>query len=97
INGGGVTKGPAAAGDPYVSVFGNQQHFAYRDGNGTIWDAYYDDGSNRFSLQQINAGGLTKGPAAAGNPFVSVFGNQQHFAYRDGNGTIQDAYYDGSS
>jgi CubicO group peptidase (beta-lactamase class C family) len=94
INLGGVSAGGAAAGDPFVSVFGEQQHFVYRDAAGTIQDAWYDAGTNSWSLQQINTGGVTAGPAAAGNLFVAVFGQQQHFAYRDAFGGIWDSWYD---
>jgi CubicO group peptidase (beta-lactamase class C family)/catechol 2,3-dioxygenase-like lactoylglutathione lyase family enzyme len=93
----GVTAGLPAAGDPCVSVFGQQQHFAYRDSSGTIQDAWYDSASNTWSLQQINMGAETTGPAAVGNVFISVFGEQQHFAYRDAAGAIQDAWYDSGS
>jgi hypothetical protein len=96
INSGGLTGGPAAASGPFVSVYNQQQHFAYADGAGTIWDSWYDGGSNRWSLQQINAGGLTNGPAAADGVFVCVYNQQQHFAYKDATGTVWDSWYDGS-
>jgi len=32
-----------------------------------------------------------------GGPFVCVFGDQQHFAYMDANGNIQDCWYDSPS
>src|SRR6516165_4661599 len=93
----GVIAGLPAAGNPYVSVFGEQQHFTYRDASGTIQDAWYDSGSNSWNLQQINQGAETAGAAAAGDPFVSVFGLQQHFAYRDAAGAILDAWYEGGT
>ena len=34
--------------------------------------------------------------AAVGPFFVSTFGNQQHFTYLDGNGNLQDCWYDGN-
>jgi hypothetical protein len=93
---GGLTKGPAAASDPFGSVFGNQQHVVYRDSAGWIWDSWFD---GQWNLQQINAnGGLTKGPPAVGGPFVwTVAGStrQQHFTYRDQEGSIWDPWYDG--
>ena len=95
INAGGLTNGPAAVGGPFVCDFNQQQHFAYRDSAGTIWDSWYDGPNNRWSLQQINAGGLTTGPAAVGGPFVCDFNQQQHFAYRDGAGVVWDSWYDG--
>jgi hypothetical protein len=94
-------------GDLFVSVYQNQQHFAYRQGDGRILDAWYD--GNNWRLQQINLGGaggaippgltdfvMTGGPAAAGDLFVSVYGDQQHFTYRDMRGNIQDCWYGGS-
>jgi hypothetical protein len=38
-------------GDLFVSVYVDQQHFTYRDGNGNLQDAWYGDGS--WHLQQI--------------------------------------------
>lgn len=92
-----VTNGPAAGSDPYVSLFGQQQHFVYRDLFGGIWDAWYDAGTNQWNLQQINLGGRTNAPIAAADPQVLVAGEQQHFAYRDGSGRVWDAWYDGTS
>jgi hypothetical protein len=95
---GGRTNGPAAAGDPFVSVYNNQQHFAYTDGGGHIQDAWYDGATNSWNLQQINLpGGRTNGPPAVDDPFVSVYNNQQHFTYRDSGGGVQDAWYDGAT
>ncbi len=97
VNDSGLTSGPTAAAGPGISVYGEQQHFAYLDNSGAIRDAWYDLGSNAWNIQQLTAGGLTDGPAAAGDPFVSVYGQQQHIGYRDANGTIWDAWYDGGS
>jgi hypothetical protein len=108
---GGVTGGPqsgnptcpSAGCNPFVSVFGDQQHFAYwsqaewNSQNGIIWDAWYDGPIGRWNLQQINFGGHTISPYAASAPFVSVFLDQQHFAYGGLDGTIWDAWYDGST
>lgn len=52
---GGKTIGPAAVSGPFVSVYKDQQHFAYQDSAGTIWDAFWN--SNQWTLQQINAAG----------------------------------------
>jgi hypothetical protein len=95
----GKTNAPLAGGDPFVSVSGAQQHFAYRDQMGGIWDVWFDSGSGLWTPQQINTGmsGLTNGPAAAGDPFVSVFGDQQHFVYRDADGAIWDAWFNGDN
>lgn len=94
--GGRNPQGPAAVGGPFVWTVSNQQHFTYRDEQGTIWDAWYD---GHWNLQQINgAGGRTPtAPAAVGDPFASVFENQQHIAYRDRTGAIRDSWYDGHS
>jgi len=101
-NGPGMTKGPPAASGPFVNVFSDQQHFAYRAANGDIWDAFYCpecSGDNKWQLQKINddgmtAGpGMTKGPPAASGPFVNVFSDQQHFVYLDANAGIWDAFY----
>jgi hypothetical protein len=94
INAGGLTNGPAAVGRLFVSVFGKQQHFAYVDLAGTLQDVWYDGETNHWSVQQINAGGLTNGPAAVSGPFLSVFGEQQHFAYLDNAGAVWDSWYD---
>jgi hypothetical protein len=97
INAGGNTQGPKAVADPFVSVFNDQQHVGYRDAQGTIWDAWYDHGTNEWNLQQINAGGNTTGPAASAGPCIGVFNNQQHFAYVDQHGTIWDSWFDGGA
>jgi hypothetical protein len=34
---------------------------------------------------------------AVGGPYVAAFGDQQHFAYLDEWGNIQDCWYDGST
>lgn len=105
-----ATNGPPAIGGLFVSVYNNQQHFAYIDGNYNIQDAWYDGDRNQWSLQQINnANGApsipgeyvaTNGPAAR-SPwlvvFVSTYNNQQHFSYVDANDNIQDAWYDGDA
>ena len=96
---GGVTDGPPAVGGLFVSVYNDQQHFAYLTDGGTIVDAWY--GTGGWSLQQINRGTdkgtgtppQTKGPAAAGELFISVYNDQQHFTYLAGGGTVLDAWY----
>jgi len=94
-------------------AFGDQQHFAYQDGNGNIQDCWYDDASG-WHLQQINNGN-GQGPtvpgeyvacpqATASMPLggfitlsVCAFGDQQHFTYVDGNANLQDCWYDDAS
>ncbi len=93
----------AAAGGLFVCQYNGQDHFAYLDVNGNIQDCWYDGPTNRWNLQQINGATptvagepvVTHGPAVAGDLFVSVYDNQQHFTYRDGRGNIQDCWYDG--
>ena len=100
INSGGNTNGPAARSQPFACIFHSQQHIGYRDDVGNFWDSYYD-GSGHWNIQKINNGGLTAGPAAVGNPFVWEWpfpvrreaSNQQHFTYRDANGTIWDPFW----
>jgi hypothetical protein len=100
---------PTLVSSLFVCAFGYQQHFAYLDGNGNIQDCWYDGQTKSWNLQQINnATGHPTVPgefvacpqAAAGadtGPFVCSFGYQQHFAYVDGDGNIQDCWYDGQT
>jgi CubicO group peptidase (beta-lactamase class C family) len=53
-------------------------------------------GPDPWNVQQINNGGMTNGPSAVGDLFVCVYNNEQHFAYLDRTGNIQDAWF-GSS
>ena len=93
---GGLTVGPAAAANPFASIFDAQQHIAYRDPKGMIFDSWLDGATGKWNLQHINAGGVTNGPVAAGGPFIWVVSQkQQHFTYRDIAGTIWDSWYDG--
>ena len=94
------TPGPAPVGDVFVSVYNNQQHFAYRDAKGNIQDAWY--GTDGWHLQQLTQASAPQGgeyliphpgPAAQKNLFVSVYNNQQHFAYIDTGNRIQDVWY----
>ena len=97
-----------ATGKLFVSIYNNEQHFAYMDGNGNVQDVWWDGNANRWNRQQItNAGGkgasvpgeFIAAPvataAASGHLVVSVDDNEQHFAYMDGNGNVQDVWYDG--
>jgi CubicO group peptidase (beta-lactamase class C family) len=95
INNSGQTNGPSAASNLFISVYNNQQHFGYLDGQGNVQDAWWGGGG--WSLQKINNGGKTNGPAAAGSLFICDYQNQQHFAYIDKSGNVQDSFYDGSS
>ena len=89
------TQGHPAVADPCVSVYHKQQHIAYRDKDGLIWDSWYD-GEGGWHLQQINGfEGQTSGPVAFAGPFINVFNDQQHFVYLEKNGNIWDSWYDG--
>ena len=50
------TDGPAAKGGLSVSAYNNQQHFAYVDDGGIVWDSWWDGDHNQWNLQQINGG-----------------------------------------
>jgi hypothetical protein len=110
INNGGVTNGPASipTAGLFVSVYSDQQHFAYIDTNENMQDAWYDGSQSQWNLQQINNKPnatiqgeyvATDGPPVLTGPapYVSVYENQQHFAYLDANSNIQDAWYDGGA
>jgi hypothetical protein len=103
INYGGVTVGPRAAGDPFVSVYdpgsGPQLHVSYRDAAGVLWEAWYSQAGG-WGLGKINDGDLTDGPPAAGDPFVSLYGPPEggvftlyNVTYRDATGVLWDASY----
>ena len=51
--------------------------------------------AGRWWLQQVNRGGRTEGAAAVGDPSVAEFVDQMHVCYRDDEGLIWDAWYDG--
>jgi hypothetical protein len=95
----------------FVCTFGNQQHFTYLDDNSNLQDCWWDGDANQWNLQQINnANGAgpsvanefvavpaATAPAMFPSLFVCTFGNQQHFTYVDGNGNLQDCWYDGDA
>jgi hypothetical protein len=102
INADGMTPGPTMSipiSNLCVSVYNGQQHVAYFDGAGVLWDSWYDPGPSSWKLQKINSGGCTTAPAGqiSGTPSVWVVKNQQHFTYRAPNGDIWDPFYDGNS
>jgi hypothetical protein len=97
INLGGLTSGPAAAGDPASFIYNNQSHVLYRDGSGKVWDSWYDGATGHWNLQQINLSGLTSGPAAVSDPASFIYNNQSHVLYRDGSGKVWDSWYDGGA
>jgi hypothetical protein len=90
-----------------VCVYNDQQHFTYRDANGNLQDCWYNGPAGTWNLQQINhgngptvAGEYVATPqataAAVGGVFVCVYNDQQHFAYIDASGNVQDCWYDGA-
>ncbi|HUX66621.1 MAG TPA: hypothetical protein VMV31_03950 [Terriglobales bacterium] len=95
VNNAGNTDGPGAVGGLFLSVYGSQHHFAYMAANGDLADCFYDSNGNHWNSQVLNDGGATGGVPVFGQIFVSVYKNQQHFAYIDYRDTLQDAFYDG--
>jgi hypothetical protein len=95
INAGGVTTGANAVASPFVGLYNDQQHIAYRDDSGRILDAWFNPQLSQWNLQQLNLGGRTTGPAAVAGPCIGKYNNQQHFAYVDGQGMLWDSWYDG--
>jgi hypothetical protein len=101
------TNGPTAVAGPCIGKFNNQQHYAYVDGQGAVWDSWYDGDHNKWNLQQLNMGGRTSGPAAkpgfAGKDLgpVSIWvdpsGSQQHFTYLGTDSAVYDAFWDSNS
>jgi len=107
INAGGRTQGPTAVAGPSIGVYQNQQHFAYLDGKGAIWDSWYDGGKNVWNLQQLNLGGRTSGPAAKPgvqgkelgpvSVWVDPSNSQQHFTYLGTDSAVYDAFWDSNA
>jgi hypothetical protein len=85
----------AAAGDVFVSVFdaADQQHFAYPDASGRVWDSFFNRGNNSWHFQSINTSDAHGAHTAVGEIFVSAYFDQQHFAFTDRLGSIWDAFY----
>jgi hypothetical protein len=104
-----TTNAPAAFGNPTAVTVGNmksgrfvfEQHIAYRDNTGAIWDLWYD-GDPQWHLRKVNLG-ETHAPAAIGDPFIfyyqgvdndgTVYG-QLHFAWQAERGQVWDAWFD---
>jgi hypothetical protein len=90
---------------PNAAAGTGQEHVAYRDANGIIWDCWYDpaDGpSGTWKRQTINT---SSHPAVSG-PVIwtstaslnaGVYDQAQHFAFvEQTTGAIWDSFYDGS-
>ena len=92
LNAGGKTNAPLAESSPFGCAFHNQQHIAYLDSAGDIYDTWYD-GDGHWSMQKI--GGRAAVPY---QPFVWVDpkDSQQHFTYLGTDSAIYDAYWDSS-
>ncbi len=97
---GGQTAGPLAVAGPFIGVHVHQQHWAYIDSDGFLWDSWYD-GNGNWNLQKINQNGnvTTNGPLAmTGVNWVAVWndgtGAQGHFTYVGIDGAIYDAFSD---
>jgi hypothetical protein len=99
---------PGEGGDLVIGVYNKQQHFIYGAANGNIHDVWWSGDTNKWSYQQINnanGGGASvrgtpicyTGATAAlnGKIVVNQYTNQQHIAYLDHNGGIQDVWWDG--
>src|SRR5262249_9064148 len=91
-----------AVSDPSVAIYGDYQvHYCYRDSNGAIWDARYDNPG--WSATQVTgaSGQVPAAPTAGGGPVVFVYTtvstNQMHYCYRDTNGYLQDAVWNGNN
>jgi hypothetical protein len=102
INGaGGKTNGPAAIAGPFIGVFQDQQHFAYVDKDGVIWDSWYD-GNGHWNLQSINSKfvGEPQGPPAVIYDWLSISiwtdpsNTQQHFTYFGQDAAVHDTFWD---
>jgi hypothetical protein len=72
---------PAAVAGPFVNTYAGhgQQHFAYRDDGGIIWDAFFSADDKHWHVQAINLDNngplaVTDVPGTA-SPFVDTFSN----------------------
>lgn len=98
-----------AIGGLHISVWGTQLHFTYFTAHGYIHDVFYADADSRWHSQTINgengvsggsavraAGGLDDdGILVVGSMHVCTYNGQQHFAYIDSDGNVQDVWWDG--
>jgi hypothetical protein len=104
-----TTNAPPASLGPSACVIGNvlagklvlEQHVAYPDTTGAIWDLWYD-GNPQWHSRKVNLGGETSAPAAIGDICLlyyegvdtdgTIYG-QLHFAWQAQGGEIWDAWY----
>jgi len=93
----------------YVDAIGNIQDCWY-DGDANRWNLQQINNFTEYPSVPGEYVACPQATAAAPTPaapsleppppaglFVCVFGNQQHFAYVDDNGNIQDCWYDGDA
>lgn len=104
LNHGGVTSAPRAAGPVCATASkrldgtGPQFHFTYRDADGGIQDLWplRRGEKDRWHAQQLNGGGRTAAPLAAGNPSGYFADSTYHVVYRDLDGGVRELAYDGA-
>jgi len=102
LNNGGATQGPPAAGNPAATAVkrtertGPQGHFTYRDRSGGLQDLWFDRYREKdcWHVEQLNNGGRTLAPAAAGDPSGTLFREAFHVVYRDLAGGLQGLWFD---
>jgi hypothetical protein len=102
LNNGGATQGPPAAGTPAATAtrrterFGPQGHFTYRDPAGNLQDLWFDRfrEKDRWHVDQLNNGGRTPAPPAAGDPSGVACREGFRVAYRDPAGAVQLISFD---
>jgi C1A family cysteine protease len=98
--GGKADGAPEAFGALSVVLYGDQTHYCYRDLEGAVWNV--TQGGDSWTPQKVTGSGgkISAAPAAAGDPFVIVWGGsgykQMHYCYRDAKGAIWDAQWTGS-
>jgi len=88
LNNGGRTSAPRAGGDPAILEGEDRDlDLAYPDAAGGIQHLHWGHGS--WTARQLNLGGITEAPAAAGNPILLQGADHQlHCAYRDISGNL---------
>jgi hypothetical protein len=98
LNNGGATQGPPAAGAVAATAVRRcgrgapQGHFTYRDAAGAVQDLWFERWRehDRWHVQQLNRGGGSDAPAAAGDPSGLEREGVFHVVYRDLEGAVQE-------
>ena len=87
---------PSATGTPagYVWDVDDSQHVVYRDANGRIQELYYQDAMGVWLGNDLTTA-ANNAPRAAGSPVGYTWDADasQHVVYRDGDGQIQELFY----